>query len=134
MDISRYPLSKINKKEDQVLNYLQLLTDSMQLLTLVPNHLSTQKSTNPHPPYHTRIRHYSLLFTPPTSPHNKNHTRNGGEVKKRVAASGKKVKRSLEYHTTEGAEGKKVGKSVVERCISTPIPNYLSTLTFTSNA
>ena len=56
------------------------------------------------------------------------------EVKKRVAASGKKMNRSAEYHTTEGAEEKKVGKSVVERCISTPIPNHLSTLTFTSNA
>lgn len=31
------------------------------------------------------------------------------------------------YHTAEGAEEEKVGKSVVERCISTPIPNYLST-------
>ena len=32
---------------------MRLLTLDMQLLTLVPNHLSTQKTTNPHPPYHT---------------------------------------------------------------------------------
>ena len=44
------------------------------------------------------------------------------------------MKRSAEYYTTEGTEEEKVGKSVVERCISTPIPNHLSTLTFTSNA
>lgn len=43
----------------------------MQLLTLVPNHLSTHKTTNPNPPYHTRIHHYSQLFTPPTTLHNK---------------------------------------------------------------
>ena len=55
-------------------------------------------------------------------------------MKKRVAVRRKKVKRRVEYHTTEDAEEKKVGKSVVERCISTPIPNHLSTLIFTSNA
>ena len=37
------------------------------------------------------------------------------------------MKRCAECHTTEGAEEEKVGKSVVERCISTPIPNHLST-------
>ena len=55
-------------------------------------------------------------------------------MKKRVAASGKKVKRRVDDHTTEDVEEEKVGKSVVERCISTPIPNHLSTLTFTTNA
>ena len=69
----------------------------------------------------TLIMHtYSLLFTtftPPSPPHNKKHpSKRDGKGKKRGG-----------YHTTEGAEGKKVGKSVVERCISTPIPNYLST-------
>ena len=39
----------------------------LQALALVPNHLSTQKTTNIQPPYYTRIRHYSLLFTLPTS-------------------------------------------------------------------
>ena len=48
-------------------------------------------------------------------------------MKKRVAARGKKVKRRVDDHATEGAEEKKVGKSVVERCILTPIPNHLST-------
>ena len=51
-----------------------------------------------------------------------------------MAARGKKVKRSADDHTTEDAEGKKVGKSVVERCISTPIPNHLSTLYIDLNA
>ena len=34
----------------------------MQLLILVPNHLSTHKSNKNQAPYHTRIRHYSQLF------------------------------------------------------------------------
>ena len=42
----------------------------MRMLILVPNHLSTHKTTNIQPPYHTRIRHYSLLFTSPTPPRN----------------------------------------------------------------
>ena len=37
------------------------------------------------------------------------------------------MNRGAEYHTTGDAEEEKVGKSVVERCISTPIPNHLST-------
>ena len=37
------------------------------------------------------------------------------------------MNRSAACHTTEGAEEKKVGKSVVEWWISTPIPNYMST-------
>ena len=49
------------------------------------------------------------------------------EVKKRVAARGKKMKRSADDHTSMDVEEEKVGKSVVERCISTPIPNHLST-------
>lgn len=42
------------------------------------------------------------------------------------------MNRGAERHATEGAEGKKVGKSVVERCIMTPMPNHLSTYYFLS--
>lgn len=37
------------------------------------------------------------------------------------------MNRGADDHTTEDVEEKKVGKSVVERCISTPIHNHLST-------
>ena len=71
----------------------------------------------------TLIMHpYSLLFTTfhpsdlkTTTLHQSGEGKRGVEVKKRVAASGKKMNRSAEYHTTEGAEEEKVGKSVVER-------------------
>ena len=57
---------------------------------LVPNHLSTPKTTNPHPPYHTLNPLLAQKNTPPTTLHNKNHARNGGEVKKRAATRGKR--------------------------------------------
>ena len=110
---------------------MRLLTLDMQLLTLVPNHLSTVKNYQST----TSITHpYSLLFTSfhpsnlkTTTPHQSGEEKRGVGEKTRVAARGKRS-------GNEDAEEEKVGKSVVERCISTPIPNHLSTLTFTSNA
>ena len=101
------------------------MMEVVQFLVLVPNHLSTHKLNKNQALYHTRIRYYSLffrcffayplLFIPTT----------WVEEKKRVAVRRKKVKRSAEYHTTDGT-GRKVG------WISTPIPNHLSTLISTS--
>ena len=73
----------------------------IEILTLVPNHLSTVKSTNPRPPYHTLNPQNHQKNTPKI----KNHTRNGGEVKKRVAASGKKMKRSAGDHRRREKRG-----------------------------
>ena len=84
---------------------MRLMTLDMRLLTLVPNHLSTQKVNKNQAPYHTRIRHYSLLFTHLTTLHNKNHTRNGGTEGKRVAARGKKVKRGADDHRRREKRG-----------------------------
>ena len=78
------------------------MTLDMRLLTLVPNHLSTVKKQQKM----TLITHpYSLLFTTfhpsnlkTTTLHQSGEEKRGAEVKKRVAARGKKVKRSAEYH------------------------------------
>ena len=78
---------------------------TLSVATLVPNHLSTVKNYQST----TSISHpYSSLFTtftPPPTLHNKNHTRNGGEVKKRVAARGKKMKRSAEMRMRRRKRG-----------------------------
>ena len=65
----------------------------IEILTLVPNHLSTVKNYQSTPSISHPYSSLFTTFTPPPTLHNKNHTRNGGEVKKRVAARGKKVKR-----------------------------------------
>lgn len=51
----------------------------MRLMTLVPNHLSTQKSTNPHPPYCT-LNPQNHQKT--TTLHNKNTPQKGVEKEK----------------------------------------------------
>ena len=49
------------------------------------------------------------------------------EAKKRVAAIGKKMKSGADDHRRRLYGEKKRRKRGVERCISTPIPNHLST-------
>ena len=100
---------------------------------LVPNHLSTQKNYQstpsiPHP--------YSSLFTtfrPPdlktTTLHQSGEEKRGVGEKKRVAASGKKMKRGV----AEGLRGRKKGglhpqSLIIYRpSLSPPMPNHLST-------
>ena len=91
----------------------------MRMLTLVPNHLSTVKKYQSTPsimhPYSSLFTTFHLPNLKTTTLHQRGEEKIGVEVKKRVAASGKKMNRSAEYHTTEGAEEEKAGKSVVER-------------------
>ena len=79
---------------------MRLMTLDMRLLALVPNHLSTVKKYQSTP----SITHpYSSLFTTfhpsdlkTTTLHQSGEEKRGVEVKKRVAARGKKVKRRVE--------------------------------------
>ena len=50
------------------------MTLDMRLVTLVPNHLSTQKTTNPHPPYN--------ILNP------QNHQKNTPKIKKTTQPKG----------------------------------------------
>lgn len=93
---------------------MRLLTLDMQLLTLVPNHLSTVKKYQSTP----SITHpYLSLFTTfhhsnhkTTTPHQSGEEKKGVGEKKRVAARGKKVNRGAEYHTRRWYGEKKVGR------------------------
>ena len=104
---------------------------NLPLSTLVPNHLSTVKKYQSTP----SIQHpYSSLFTTfhpsnlkTTTLHQSGEEKRGVEENKRVAARRKKGEKGC------GIPQEKE-KMRLERCISTPIPNHLSTLTFTSNA
>ena len=69
---------------------------------LVPNHLSTVKNYQSTP----SITHPKSTKPPKKSlPKSINHTRNGGKVKKRVAAGVKKVKRGADDHSRRRKRG-----------------------------
>ena len=81
----------------------------MRMLTLVPNHLSTVKKYQSTP----SISHpYSSLFTTfhpsnlkTTTLHQSGEEKREVEVKKRVAARGKKVKRGADEHRRRKKRG-----------------------------
>ena len=88
---------------------MHLMTEDLKLLTLVPNHLSTVKNYQSTP----SITHpYSLLFTTfhpsnlkTTTLHQSGEEKRGVEVKKRVAAREKKVKRRVEMRMLRKKRG-----------------------------
>ena len=65
---------------------MHLMTEDLKLLTLVPNHLSTQKTTNIQPPYHTLNLQNHQINTPRIKkPHQKwrgSEKESGGEREK----------------------------------------------------
>ena len=122
---------------------MRLMTLDMRLVTLVPNHLSTVKNYQST----TSISHpYSSLFTTfhpsnlkTTTLHQSGEGKRGVEVKKRVAARRKWVKRGAEQHgrrwygekkrCREGQRGAYRHQSLIiyRPSLSPPMPNHLST-------
>ena len=89
---------------------------NLPLSTLVPNHLSTQKTTNPHPSYN--------ILNP------QNHQKNTPKIKKphqKWRGSEKESGSEKEKGVEMRMRRKKEVQRRLERCISTPIPNHLST-------